>query len=262
MATDKKKIETRREDFATNRILVVFTYAFLLILGLMLAYRGYMSVDTMFVTQKILYVFAGIGAVGAIAGAAWGIFGKKREYAVINGWSVALGSAILAVCAVFGAVATSDGVRMMYVFVPIMSVLILIYFLYPRDFFAISVVCACTAILMWFVSRSIGDGFIWARGFRFNLAIVASIAAFVLLAAYAFVVRLVEKNEGMLKLRGKTVEIVPPATKYLLSYITAAVSALCIVVGLVCGAAVAYYLVFAAVAYLFILAVYYTVKML
>lgn len=262
MATEKKKIDTRREEYATNRILVVFTYAFLLILGLMLAYRGYMSVSTMFVTQKILYVFAGIGAVGTVAGLAWGIFGKKRELKVINGWSVALGSLIVAICAIFGAVATSSGVRMMYVFVPIVSVIILIYFLYPRDFFAISVVCACTAVLLWFISRSVADGFVWTRGIRVNLVFIGMIVALVLLAAYALAVRFVAKRDGMLKLGGKTVELVPPSTKYLLSYLTAAVSAACILVGYICGAAVAYYLVFAAVAYLFILAVYYTVKML
>ena len=262
MATDKKKIDVRREDYATNRILVVFTYSFLLILGLMLAYRGYMSVDTMFLTQKILYVVAGIGAVGTIAGIAWGIFGQKREFRVITGWSVALGSFIVAICAIFGAVATSSGVRMMYVFVPIMSVLILIYFLYPRDFFAISVVCACTAVLLWFVSRSIADGFVWTRGVHVNLMFIALLAALLLLAAYALAVRFVAKSDGMLKLGGRTVELVPPSTKYLLSYLTAAVSAACILVGYICGASVAYYLVFAAVAKLLILAEYNTVKML
>ncbi len=262
MAAENKKTDRLREDFATNRVLAVFSYAVLLILGLMLAYRGYMSVDTMFFTQKALYVVAALGAVGAVAGLCWGIFGAKRPYKVLTGWSVAGGCAILAICAFVGAYAAQSGVKLMYVFVPIVSVLVLIYFLYARDFFAISAVCACTAVLVWLISRSVGDGFIWSTGFYFGRAAKLSIVAFVLLAAYTVGLYLLKKNGGMLKLGGKTLEVFPAGTKYRLSFITAAVSAISILAGFILGATVAYYLVFAVVAYLFVLAVYYTVKML
>ncbi len=262
MAAENKKMAQRREDYLTNRVLAVFTFAFVLILGLMAAYRTYSRIETMFATQKVLYVLGGVFAAGTVAGILWEIFGKKREYKVICGKNVALACAIVSVCAFCCAVFTSGGVRMMYVFVPVASALILVYLLYPRDFFLMSLVCACGAVLLWYLSRSIADGFVVGRFFRFNFAIIGLIAAFVLLVAYVCAMKLVEKKNGIIKVGTKTFELMPKTTKYLLSYITAGVTAACLLIGFICGATVAYYLVFLMVAYLLILAVYYTVKML
>lgn len=262
MAAENKKTAQRREDYLTNRVLAVFTLAFVLILGLMGAYRLYSRVETMFVIRKVLYVLAAVFAAGTVAGILWERFGKKREYKVVCGKNVALGCAIVAVCAFCCAALTTSGVKMMYVFVPVASALILIYLLYPHDFFLMSLVCACGAVLLWYLSRSIADGFVVGRFFQFDLAIACLIAAFVLLAAYACAVKLVEKNNGTVKIGSKTFEVMPKTTKYFLSYITAGVTAACLIAGFICGATVAYYLVFVMVAYLLILAVYYTVKML
>lgn len=262
MAAENKKVDRRREDYMTNRILAVFTFAFLLILGLMAAYRTYASVDTMFITQKVLYVLAAVFAVIMIAGVVWEFAGKKREYKVICGKNIAVAAAIVAICAFVGATFTSSGIQMMYVFVPIVSALILIYLLYPHDFFLISVICAVGAVVLWYLSRSILDGFVWARYFRFNKGVMSFIAALAVVVAYAGVVKFLESKRGVLKLGNKSHEALPKDTKYLLSYITAAVTAVCLVLGFICGATVAYYLVFVMVAYLLILAVYYTVKML
>ncbi len=261
MAVEKRQRDRRYEDYMTNRILAVFTYAFLLILGLMFAYRMYTGIDTMFATQKVLYVIAAVAAAGMIAAIVRALTSPAPEFKVFCAKNIAVGCAILAFCAFCGAYFTSSGVRMMYVFVPIVSALLLVYLLYPRDFFFISLVSACAAVLLWYMSRASGDGFIWVRGVKAGKLLYGFIAAIVLLGAYTAVVLKLKKSEGVLKIKGER-EIFPKGAHYLLSLLTAAVAALLLIVGYICGGTVAYYLVFAMVAYLFVLAVYYTVKMM
>lgn len=262
MAAENKKADKRREEYTANRILAVFTYAFLLILGLMAAYRSYTNIDTMFVTRTVLYVIAALGAAGVIAGIVWEYAGEKREYKLLCGRNIALAAAILAVCAFCGAYFGTAGVRMMYVFVPIVSALILVYYLYPRDFFFNALVCACGALTMWYISNNVAYGFVWTNVFYFGRAMILSTGALVLLACYAVCTKFLAKSGGVVVLRGRETEVLPRNAKFSLGYITAAFVAVCILAGLICGATAAYYLVFAVVAYLFILTVYYTVKML
>lgn len=262
MAVEKRQRDRRYEDYMTNRILAIFTYAFLLILGLMFAYRMYSSIDTMFAIQKVLYVVAAIAAAGLVASIIWELVGAKRELKVICGRNLAVACAILAVCAFCGAYFTSNGIRMMYVFVPITCALVLVYLLYPRDFFFTALVMACAAVLLWYMSRATGAGFIWTRGIKAGKALYGTIAAIVLLAAYIVALLKLKKSNGMLKIKGAEREIFPKGAHYLLSLITAGVTALMVLAGYICGGTAAYYLVFATVAYLFVLAVYYTVKMM
>lgn len=262
MAVEKRQRDRRYEDYMTNRILAIFTYAFLLILGLMFSYRMYSSIETMFTIQKVLYVVAAIAAAGTVAAIIWELVGAKREFKVICGRNLAIACAILAICAFCGAYFTASGIRMMYVFVPLVCALILIYLLYPRDFFCTALVTACAAVLLWYMSRATGAGFIWVRGVKAGKVLYGTILAVILLAAYVAGLLWLKKSNGVLKLKNGEREIFPKNAHYLLSLVTAGVTALMVLAGFICGGTAAYYLVFAMVAYLFVLAVYYTVKMM
>ena len=63
-----KKKTSRYDDYMTNMIMGVFSFAFFLTVGLMATNRGFGRVNTIFPTIRILYVFSGLTALAAVAG--------------------------------------------------------------------------------------------------------------------------------------------------------------------------------------------------
>ncbi|MDL2273350.1 hypothetical protein LJC34_02190 [Oscillospiraceae bacterium OttesenSCG-928-G22] len=259
----------KREEAATNRILLTFLFALILIVGLMLANRGYRSISTMFATRYILYAVSCVGVLGIVYGILRTRTEKKArvDYSmtVLNGPGIVLLSAILAIYGFVGGQFYLDGISWMYVFVPAVAVLLLIFLLYPRDFFYISVICACGGYLMWYLSGSIGAGGL----LRFNPAewvtrrgIYASILAILALVAAIVVFVRAKRKNGMFEMGKLKLRLLGAGANYLLLFLTVALMALFVVLAMLLGSVFAYYLTFAVFGYLFIAAIYYTVKII
>ncbi len=259
-----KKKTTTYDDYITNKILGIFTAAFFIIVGLMLTYRGYRSFDTMFVTQKIVYVAAGVFAVISILGVIWEVrttkAGIKQEYKVVRGKNLAIVAGASAVCAFLVARYFVDGVKAMYIMVPIVTVLALVYIIYSTDFFLISVLTTVGGIWMWLISKSSFSGILGANltSILNSRVFFFSLAAIILLIVAAGILSMLRKNSGELK--GK--KILTKSSNYLLLYLSIAVTALAVFFAVIFGISLAYYLIFVLFGYLFILAVYYTVKLI
>ena len=71
-----------------------------------------------------------------------------------------------------------------------------------------------------------------------------------------------KKTDGEMMIGGKKVVLFQPGAAYLTCYITAAITAVLLVAPLALGAAVAYYAIWVMAAWLFILAVYFTSKLM
>ncbi len=239
----------------TNRILTVFAFSFCVILGLMFAYKGYSSFTTLFITRNILLGAGVLSVLLVIAGVIWEYTSIKKgidtRYKMFTGRSVAVGAAMLAVCAFCGAQFNIEGIKAMYVFVPAAAVLMLIYMIYSIDFFAIAAVSAAGGALMWIMSRS-------GRGY---LALTATVVSLALLLLFVLLVLYVRKQGGTIEIGGKRL-INAKNANYPLLFFTAGITAACAIVAYLTSATVAYYLIFVMFAYLFIMAVYYTVKLM
>ena len=130
----------------------------------------------------------------------------------------------LAVCAVVIRVFDESGIRLLYVAVPAVAVLALIYYLYPAIAYGYAVVL--------------------------GVALVGAVVVF----------RVMQAAGGKLRLKGNWVEVLPKSANYALLYVTCGVVAAVVIAALLLGGLAVLYGVL--VAWLLILAVYYTVRLM
>ena len=138
--------------------------------------------------------------------------------------------------------------------VPAVAVLALVYYLYQREFFAITVLSALGLVGLWLFRKAGGGHAVVVSGY---FAVVA-----VILVAAVLLARRLQQAEGMLKRGEKRIRVLGHGANYALFYVSCAVVAAALAAALILGAAAAYYLMFALVAWIFVLAVYFTVKLM
>lgn len=141
--------------------------------------------------------------------------------------------------------------RWLTILVPVAAVLALIYYLFQRDFFFITLITA-GGIFSLQLYRKIF--LMHPTMIRCGFAL-----GFVLLAAAVVIFILLQRSGGVLPNR---VRALPQDATYPLPYITCALNAVVLILTLALGSTVAYYLIFVLVGWLFVTAVYYIVKLM
>lgn len=264
-----KKKTTQYDEYMTNMILGVFTFAFLMIVGLMATYRGYGRVESIATTIRLVYGFSAFAALAAVAGAVWEYQSRKKgidnKFKVIRGRNLSAVSAFAAFCALVAARFFVDGIKVLYIIIPAAAVLVLIYLIYSFEFFFISLIMAAAGFLMWYFSKAyyaLPITKIDLTALLSDLTFYVGITAITALLVAALVVYLSSRDSGKLRVGKRSIKLFLPSTKYRLIYLSIALSLLCTISAMVFGSMVAYYLLFVAFGYLFILAVYYTVKLM
>ncbi len=262
MSNEKKKTsqEVAQQDYVTNKLLSAFTVAFIMIIGVMYFSRMMHRIDT--------YVSAitGIKALAIILLALTLIFSviaviqktKKTEqkYKLITPKHLAVVLGFATAC--FGALAlafSENTVSLLYVVIPTVTVLFIVYHVYPGDFFAISTISAFGAIGIWLVGSALSGG-MGASKLWLILGVVLAALAVLIVA-----VIVIQANGGKLCRKSKC-KIFAEDAKYFLLYITIAlILALLIATWFMVGAAT-YYFLFVILAYFVVVGIYYTLKML
>ena len=143
------------------------------------------------------------------------------------------------------------GIRFLYMAVPAVAVLALIYYLYQREFFCAAVLSALGLVAVRLVPQQVSHP-VLAYGYAVALAVVV-VAALVLL------VRL-RKSQGQLTVKGAPAQVLPKNANYALLFATCVVVAAVLAATLALGSLTLLYGVL--VAWLLILAVYYTVRLM
>lgn len=138
------------------------------------------------------------------------------------------------------------------ILVPVVAVLAMIYYLFQHDFFCITVISAGGILslqlyrkMFWNHPTMIRCGYVLAF-----LLLVVAVAALILI------------QRGKRPMPLNIDKLVPQDANYLLLYITCALTAVTLVLTLILGSTAAYYLLFVLVAWLFVNAVYYIVKLM
>ena len=159
--------------------------------------------------------------------------------------------AILSACALIVRFFTETGVKGLYVGVPCMAVLALVYYLYQREFFAVTLMCAAGLLGLWLMNRRITHG-----------AVVYSylVVEFLFLAAMALTARKLQSGSGAMNIRGRRVQLLGKNVNYTMLYLTCLAVALVQVMGLVMGVMTLLYAVL--IVWLLAMAVYYTVRLM
>lgn len=255
---DRKK----QEDIALTRALIWFAAAMALEFLLLLVNKYYVnftadstSIQLALALGTVLKVTAVLGALGAVLS---GVFGWKRikQGQAFPFLTVVLTSVLLAIgiSSALIVVFYRSAVQLLYILVPAGAVLALVYYLYQKEFFFSACGVGVGLLGLWLVRKNIGT-----HDMLVNLYMAAGTV--VLLAILLLALKL-KKEQGMLTIKNKQYVILPKQSNFLLIVLSCVVSLLTMLAGLLLGGTVAFYLLFILIAWLFVLLVYYTVKMM
>lgn len=162
-----------------------------------------------------------------------------------------LAAFVLALCAIIILIFDASGIHFLYVAVPVLAVLALIYYLYQREFFFGAVLGVLGLVGVKVIPRRLST--VW-MGYGYLVALGA------ILLVSVIVFRMLQSGDGTLRIGGKQKEILSRGANYALLYATCGIVAAVTVAVLLVGAMAVFYGVL--VAWLLILAVYYTVRMM
>ena len=259
---EKRAARSHKEDAILNRVLIWFGAAVVAELVLLLLNRYYVNITTApgeiefaGALLKAWPVIIGVTAVGAVLCLLWTIFRAK------SGKSVGLSGAFFGIF--FTALVISvityrfygAGVQFLCGAVPAAAVLALVYYLYQHEFFTVTVLSALGLVGLWIFRRGAGGGY---QSLVYAYAVVLA----VILVAAVLLCRALSKQDGALTLGGRKIQVFQHNASYGMIYLTCAIVAVAVAAALALGTAAAYYLIFALVGWLFVMAVYYTVKLM
>ena len=244
------------EEYTTNKVLTVFSVCLLGVLVLMILQRLLNYGSTFMIGLIVTKILLAIGIIGVVGGLV--MLGMERtgrrngSRRIICGRNLLIASVVMTVCMSYIGIAP---IKALYVILPVLAVFYLVYHSYSTEFFVITVDCGAALGMMWLVHRAlVSSNFTW-------MAYAVLIAAAVLTVAQIAVVHSVRGRQGKAKNTGKKAEARFSSNAFLMMTVTPILMTVLTAVVLF---APAHMLVVmgAAAAYLFVTAVYYTVKLM
>lgn len=260
-AKTKLKAERKRqEEVFTYRILIALSFVIVSILALMQIKRAYDSHKTIVQIHDAMLVVGCIGLGLAVVLIMFSFFLRKRNQKRGTLASVVMWSGLL--CLVYGLMCLfihltyASQMTTLYIILPCLALLYLVYHIFQREFLITAMFISCSALGLWFFSRFLQD-----YGRRLPLA--AGYAIFIgLIALYALFVLLLKRGDGALGSGARKLRLLPQGSRYRFAFAAAGLALAIVLATLFLGWAVAWYGIYAVFAYLFVTAVYYTVKMM
>ena len=252
---DKNQREARRrqEDKALNHGLLWVAGAVVLEAVLIFVNRYYINIkgyeiDTALLIHSIMVAIRIGGFVVGAAALAWAVLqfcrGGKASLPFIG----CLVCWALALCCHVVIGFNKSGMQMLLLLVPALAGLALVFYLYQREFFLAATASGMAALALWFV--------------RFSAMVPVVILAVGILLVGAAALWL-KKNGGLVRRpSGEEIRFMSKNTSYALILASCLIGLAAVAASLLLGSTVAYYLVFAMVAWMFALLVYYTVKLM
>lgn len=257
-AKQKKAAKAKAEEEALNRILCWVTGGAVLefLLLLLNRYWSHYTVDQIDL-RIALGTAVKILAVAALACAAgagyWWNNARKNGKGINLPGTLCLFMLGVSVSCFAAWVVPSAGLQMMSFVVPTVVILALIYYLYQHEFFLIGCQSALALLGVWLCSRGMGGSY--------KLVCYAYVAvAAVLLLLLAFLCRKAQGEGGTVELAGKSRSFFSRDANYALLYAGAVIALVTIIVAAIGISSMVLYAV--SVAWLLIMAVYYTVKLI
>ena len=247
------------EDIAFNKMLLWICAAALVEVVMLLINRYYVHMragayEHFTAIHNLLIALFVVGVILFALFLAWGLKIRKK-----GEWKDGTGQIIAA----FASLAIGVGAILLRTFsnsiaplvlggVPGLAVIILVFYLYQKEFFACTIVGGLGMVGLW-LFRSAN-----ARGLFYLYLVVAV----VIMAAGVVLARKLSETGGTITVSGKELTLLQSNASYLSFYLTIAVTVVLLVAPLALGAAVAYYAIWVLAAWLFILAVYFTSRLM
>ena len=242
------------EEYTTNKVLTVFSVCLLGVLVLMILQRLLNYGSTFMIGLIVTKILLAIGIIGVVGGLV--MLGMERtgrrngSRRIICGRNLLIASVVMTVCMSAISYIGIAPIKALYVILPVLAVFYLVYHSYSTEFFVITVDCGAALGMMWLVSSN----FTW-------MAYAVLIAAAVLTVAQIAVVHSVRGRQGKAKNTGKKAEARFSSNAFLMMTVTPILMAVLTAVVLLAPTHMIVVMGVAA-AYLFVTAVYYTVKLM
>jgi hypothetical protein len=251
----KQSPAAKKDEQIFYKILILFLAAFVAEVIFLVLNRLYLYAGTFMtaraIVQVLSYVSIAAAAAGIILFAALLKKGKARR-----GTFVFLAGAAGLLACWWMEFFYPHGAKYLCYLVPVVLILGLVYYIYPRDFFCSAAMGTVVLLDLWAARRVLGNpkwmGTMW---------VLAAVLA-VLLAAFGLLSWKLSKSQGKGTLFGKSYDILPQKAKYPLLYATAIGSIAILLGAMLLGPTAAYFLMFLLGAYLLVLIVYYTAKLI
>ena len=256
MDYNEREAQRRQEDRDLNRALIWVGAAVVLEFLLSLINKYYInfrttpeSINLALAISAALNGLRWVSLAALAACVVWVVLRLKQGGRAGLQLSLAAVSAALYLCAQITLVFQESGIRMLFWLVPAWAALALVYYLYQPECFLAVTAGGFGAVGLWFV--------------RFG-GMTVDVALFLVGAVLVALVTLgLKKSDGaLMQAGGKKVQWAPQGISYALVLASCVLGVLVVIAAAALGSNAAYYLMFAMVAWLFALVVYYTVKMM
>lgn len=254
MEKGKRQQRRRDEDAVFNRMLIGLAAAVAAELFVFLLRQAYVDmafgVDLALALNRVFSVFRFLGPVLIAGGIVWLAVSLRQGRSPLIPAIVAGVSAALWVISTLLYYFFDTGLQALIVIPPVAAVLILIWFLYQRVFFFTALISGCGLAALWLCREYYG-----AHPARIRIIFGAGL----LLLGLAMLLTVKLKNGG-----GKlgSLRLLPEGSSYPMIYVTCALTAVTMALSLILGATAAFYLLFVLAGWLFVQAVYFTVKLM
>ena len=247
----------------TLRIMIVFVMTFVVILGITQIYGLLVRSDSYRETLDALGVAAIVfGALALCLAAFSAVLTVRKHLRTRLFWSVTLLAAILCVICWSLNRFYIDAVRVLNIVLCGMAVLYLVYRIFQREFFVQALMLAGYAAGFWTACQY------FERANMLAGCLCGLLMAVVLLLVALLALPRLRKNGGTLRLFGRDFAISRPRADYTVPRVTLCVLAagmialaVCTLIGPFVAGRASIYVMLTTLGYLFILAVYYTVKL-
>lgn len=248
----------REEEYITNKVLIVFSLCIVGVLILMgiknMVNYGYSYLRGM----MLIRILIGISGLGVILGI-FKIIREKRSkikmtLRIFTGKNITLVSLISLIVFALTYRYLFLVFNVFYVVLPALAVYYLVFHSYQREFFIIAADVGIAGALLFALRSTIFNALPIA-------AIITAIMAIVTVIQL-FIVGKIKSNNGNFKLGKKEYSFNFSKNAYTMMFITPVIMLALVAGGAFTTSAIALYAIFAMAAYLFVTAVYYTVKLM
>ena len=243
------------EEYTTNKVLTVFSVCLLGVLVLMILQRLLNYGSTFMIGLIVTRILLAIGIIGVVGGLVMLGMERTGPRRIICGRNLLIASVVMTVCMSAISYIGIAPIKALYVILPVLAVFYLVYHSYSTEFFVITVDCGAALGMMWLVHRAlVSSNFTW-------MAYAVLVAAAVLTVVQIAVVNSVRGRQGKGKNTGKKAEARFSSNAFLMMTVTPILMAVLTAVVLLAPTHMIVVMGVAA-AYLFVTAVYYTVKLM
>ena len=249
------KNSRKKTDFIANKAMCVFGLAILGILALVGISHAANTASGYLTVLNLAWAAIGLGAIGLVCAVVWCLRDKKEDTESLRYFSgIDLGVISLLVLVsgillrIFDVLSVT---RILYILFPACAVLYLVFILLSRIFFLQTLLCGGGLLCLWVVSRSVT-----------RTALIAAICGIVLAVMFGLFFLLLRRGDGTI---GKAkLPILEKGEEYRPAFVSVLVcAALCILAAfLYAFFAAGTVLLYVLCGYLFILTVYYIVKLM